>query len=61
LYALLKVALILNRLMVPRALVRVADWVAQAVLTQTLGVWAKFNFDMCFNCYDLTTFDARRV
>jgi hypothetical protein len=32
------VVLILNRLMAPRALVNVADWVGRTVLTQTLGV-----------------------
>ena len=32
--------LVLNRLMAPRPLVHVADWVAQTVLTQTLGVSA---------------------
>src|SRR4030042_2676280 len=32
------VVLVLNRLMAPRALVRVADWVAQTVLTQTLNI-----------------------
>jgi transposase len=38
--------LILNRLMAPRALVNVADWVGRTVLTQTLGVSAdKFNDD----------------
>jgi transposase len=38
--------LILNRLMAPRALVNVADWVGRTVLTQTLGVAAdKFNDD----------------
>ena len=38
--------LILNRLMAPRPLVHVADWVAQTVLTQTLGLSAdKFNDD----------------
>jgi transposase len=40
------VVLILNRLMAPRALVHVADWVGRTVLTQTLGVPAdKFNDD----------------
>lgn len=40
------VVLILNRLMAPRALVNVADWVGRSVLTQTLGVPAdKFNDD----------------
>ena len=40
------VVLVLNRLMAPRPLVHVADWVAQTVLTQTLGVSAdKFNDD----------------
>jgi transposase len=38
--------LILNRLMAPRALVNVADWVGRTVLTQMLGVpAAKFNDD----------------
>jgi transposase len=38
--------LILNRLIAPRALVNVADWVGRTVLTQTLGVAAdKFNDD----------------
>jgi transposase len=40
------VVLILNRLMAPRALVNVADWVGRTVLTQTLSVPAdKFNDD----------------
>jgi transposase len=40
------VVLILNRLLAPRALVNVADWVGRTVLAQTLGVSAdKFNDD----------------
>lgn len=38
--------MILNRLTAPRALYRVADWLAQTVLVQTLGIpAAKFNDD----------------
>lgn len=45
-YGTVSIVLILNRLTAPRALYRVADWVAQTVLVQTLGVPAeKFNDD----------------
>jgi len=40
------VVLVLNRLMAPRALVNIADWVGRTVLTHRLGVSAaKFNDD----------------
>ena len=45
-HGLVAMVLILNRLTAPRALVRVADWLAQTILVRTLGVPAtKFNDD----------------
>lgn len=56
------VVLILNRLMAPRALVRVADWVAQTVLTQTLGVPAdKFNDDRLGRTLDALAAHQREI
>jgi transposase len=56
------VVLILNRLMAPRALVRVADWVAQTVLTQTLGVSAdKFNDDRLGRTLDAIASHEREI
>jgi len=56
------VVLVLNRLMAPRALVRVADWVAQTVLTQTLGVSAdKFNDDRLGRTLDALAPHAREI
>jgi transposase len=54
--------LILNRLMAPRPLVRVADWVAQTVLTQTLGVSAdKFNDDRLGRLLDALAAHQREI
>jgi transposase len=56
------VVLILNRLMAPRALVRVADWVAQTVLTQTLGIPAnKFNDDRLGRTLDAIASHEREI
>jgi transposase len=56
------VVLILNRLMAPRALVRVADWVAHTVLTQTLGVPAeKFNDDRLGRTLDALAAHQREI
>jgi hypothetical protein len=56
------VVLVLNRLMAPRALVRVADWVAQTVLTQTLGVSAeKFNDDRLGRTLDAMASHEREI
>jgi hypothetical protein len=53
---------VLNRLMAPRALVRVADWVAQTVLTQTLGVSAeKFNDDRLGRTLDAIASHEREI
>ena len=56
------VVLILNRLMAPRPLVHVADWVAQTVLTQTLGVPAdKFNDDRLGRTLDALAAHQREI
>jgi hypothetical protein len=56
------VVLILNRLMAPRALVRVADWVTQTVLTQTLGVSAeKLNDDRLGRTLDAMALHEREI
>lgn len=56
------VVLILNRLMAPRALVNVADWVGRAVLAQTLGVSAdKFNDDRLGRTLDAISQHAREI
>ena len=56
------VVLVLNRLMAPRALVRVADWVAQTILTQTLGVSAeKFNDDRLGRTLDAIASHEREI
>jgi transposase len=56
------VVLILNRLMAPRALVRVTDWVAQTVLTQTLGIPAnKFNDDRLGRTLDALASHEREI
>jgi transposase len=56
------VVLVLNRLMAPRALVRVADWVAQTVLTQTLGLPAdKFNDDRLGRALDAIASHEREI
>ena len=54
--------LILNRLMAPRPLVHVADWVAQTVLTQSLGVPAdKFNDDRLGRTLDALAAHQREI
>jgi hypothetical protein len=54
--------LVLNRLMAPRPLVHVADWVAQTVLTQTLGVSAdKFNDDRLGRLLDALAAHQREI
>jgi transposase len=56
------VVLILNRLMAPRALVNVADWVGHTVLTQTLGVSAdKFNDDRLGRTLDALAQHQREI
>ena len=56
------VVLILNRLMAPRPLVHVADWVAQTVLTQMLGVPAdKFNDDRLGRTLDALAAHQREI
>jgi transposase len=56
------VVLILNRLTAPRALVHVADWVAQTVLVQTLGVPAeKFNDDRLGRLLDAIAAHKREI
>jgi len=56
------VVLILNRLMAPRALVNVADWVGRTVLTQTLGVSAdKFNDDRLGRMLDAIAQHQREI
>jgi transposase len=56
------VVLILNRLMAPRALYKVADWLAQTVLVQTLGVpAAKFNDDRLGRTLDALAPHAREI
>jgi len=56
------VVLILNRLMAPRPLVKVADWVAQTVLTQTLGLPAsKFNDDRLGRTLDALAQHQREI
>ena len=54
--------LILNRLMAPRPLYKVADWVAQTVLVHTLGVPAtKFNDDRLARTLDAIAPHAREI
>ena len=54
--------LILNRLMAPRPLYKVADWVAQTVLVHTLGVSAtKFNDDRLARTLDAIAPHAREI
>lgn len=54
--------LILNRLMAPRPLYKVADWVAQTVLVHTLGVPAtKFNDDRLARMLDAIAPHARPI
>jgi transposase len=54
--------LVLNRLMAPRPLVHVADWVAQTVLTQTLGgSAAKFNDDRLGRLLDALATHQRAI
>lgn len=56
------VVLVLNRLRAPRALVRVADWVAQTVLTQTLNIPAeKFNDDRLGRTLDALAAHLREI
>ena len=56
------VVLILNRLMAPRALVNVADWVGRTVLTQTQGVRAdKFNDDRLGRTLDALAQHQREI
>ena len=54
--------LILNRLTAPRALYRVADWLAQTVLVQTLGIpAAKFNDDRLGRTLDALHAHSRAI
>ena len=54
--------LILNRLMAPRALVRMVDWISQTVLTQTLTLpAAKFNDDRLGRTLDALAAHQREI
>ena len=54
--------LVLNRLVAPRALYKVADWVAQTVLVYTLGVPAeKFNDDRLARALDVIAKHKRKI
>jgi hypothetical protein len=54
--------LILNRLMAPRPLYQVADWLARTVLVHTLGVpAAKFNDDRLARTLDATSEHSRDI
>lgn len=56
------VVLVLNRLMAPRPLYKVADWLAQTVLVQTLGLpAAKFNDDRLGRTLDALAPHARDI
>lgn len=61
-HGIVAVVLILNRLMAPRALVNVADWVGRTVLAQTLGVSAeKFNDDRLGRTLDAIAQHQREI
>jgi transposase len=54
--------MILNRLVAPRALYKIADWVAQSVLVQTLGVpGEKFNDDRLGRTLDAIAQHKREI
>ena len=56
------VVLILNRLLAPRPLYKVADWLAHTVLVHTLGIpAAKFNDDRLARTLDLLSAHAREI
>ena len=55
------IVLTLNRLMAPRALYRVADWLARTVLVYTLDVPAKFNDDRLGRTLDAISKRKREI
>jgi len=61
-YGKVAMVLILNRLMAPRALYQVADWLARTVLVYTLGVPAsKFNDDRLGRTLDIISQHTRAI
>ena len=61
-YGTVAMVLVLNRLMAPRALYQVADWLARTVLVYTLGVpAAKFNDDRLGRTLDVISQHTRAI